>query len=181
MTCDISREYFDWVCGFVYSANAYRKNYHFSKLLSRLYETDFYWLLDDDANRAADGDVLRYRFMDARYPSAPPVKFFDEKPTSVLEVLIGLSVRFEEQIMVDPEVGNRTGEWFWSMIMTMGLGHMDDDHYDAEQVDYILRRFLDRQYEPNGEGSIFKTKRNVDMREVGLWLQMSWYLVDNYV
>lgn len=78
MTCDISREYFDWVCGFVYSANAYRKNYHFSKLLSRLYETDFYWLLDDDANRAADGDVLRYRFMDARYPSAPPVKFFDE-------------------------------------------------------------------------------------------------------
>lgn len=44
------------------------------------------------------------------------------------------------------------------MIMTMGLGHMDDDHYDAEQVDYILRRFLDRQYEPNGEGSIFKTK-----------------------
>ncbi|MDU5951804.1 MAG: hypothetical protein E6Z06_02840 [Clostridiales bacterium] len=119
--------------------------------------------------------------MDSRYPSAPPVKFFDEKPTSVLEVLIGLSVRFEEQIMVDPEVGNRTGEWFWSMIMTMGLGHMDDDHYDAEQVDYILRRFLDRQYEPNGEGSIFKTKRNVDMREVGLWLQMSWYLVDNYV
>lgn len=48
--------------------------------------------------------------------------YLDNRPCSVLEMIIALAIRLEEHIMDDPDIGNRTGQWFWDMIVSLGLG-----------------------------------------------------------
>jgi hypothetical protein len=100
-------------------------------------------------------------------------------PCSVLEMMIALAVRCEEHIMDDPNIGNRTGQWFWGMIVNLGLGAVTDERYDARLVDERIGRFLNRDYEPNGRGGLF-TVRNCkyDLRDVEIWYQLCWYLDD---
>jgi hypothetical protein len=44
-------------------------------------------------------------------------------------------------------------------------------------VDYVLDRFLDRDYEPDGRGGLFRVKHtDEDLRFVEIWYQMNWYL-----
>ena len=45
--------------------------------------------------------------------------------------------------MDDPDVGDRTGQWFWSMLVSLGLGGMEDRKFDRYFVDETLERFLD--------------------------------------
>ncbi|MFQ7396490.1 MAG: hypothetical protein ACLRNW_01500 [Neglectibacter sp.] len=44
--------------------------------------------------------------------------------------------------MDDPDAGDRTGQWFWSMLVSLGLGSMDDRKFDRYFVDQTLERFL---------------------------------------
>lgn len=53
-----------------------------------------------------------------------------------LEMIIALAIRLEEHIMDDPDIGNRTGQWFWDMIVSLGLG--------SEGLIDVIRRFLNR-------------------------------------
>lgn len=83
--------------------------------------------------------------------------------------------------MCDDSFGNRTGEWFWTMLVNLGLGHMSNAHYDEAEVDYILERFVNREYSPQGEGGLFVVKNpQSDMRKVEIWYQMCWYLTENF-
>jgi hypothetical protein len=92
-------------------------------------------------------------------------------------MMVALSIRCEENIMDDPIVGDRTRQWFWDMIVNLGLGSMYDKNYDEWFIDKTINRFLDRQYEPNGKGGLF-TVRNCkhDMRLFEIWYQLCWYL-----
>ena len=100
---------------------------------------------------------------------------------SVLEMMIALSMRCEEQIMDDPDIGNRTGQWFWDMIDNLGLGNMSDSKFDSLYVDEVLQRFLNRDYKRNGEGGLFTiNRRGLDMRSVEIWYQMCWHLQENF-
>lgn len=164
----IGKEYFDWLCRFVKGKNK-SKYGSYDKLLIFLHKTDFEWTLTIpmDANRAEDGKELRRRFgME-----------IGEKPCSVLEMMIALADRCEKQIMYDPDVGDRTGQWFWGMIVNLGLGGITDERYDEEKVKGIISRLLTRSYEPDGKGGLF-TVRNTryDMRTVDIWCQAMWYL-----
>ena len=95
----------------------------------------------------------------------------------MLEMMIALSIRCEETIMDDPRVGNRTGQWFWSMITNLGLGGMVDSQFDKRFTDETINRFLRRRYAPNGTGGLFTIKNcNRDLRTVGIWCQLCWYL-----
>jgi hypothetical protein len=82
-----------------------------------------------------------------------------------------------EETMDDPNVGDRTGQWFWGMIVNLGLGSMADYNFDYDYVDGVIQRFLNREYEPNGRGGLF-TIRNCteDLRTVEIWSQLCWYL-----
>ena len=105
--------------------------------------------------------------------------YLDDRPCSVLEMLIALAMRCEEHIMDDPDIGNRTGQWFWSMITNLGLGSMTDAKFDRVKINHVILIFLDRKYKPNGEGGLF-TVRNCprDLRTIEIWYQMCWYLDD---
>lgn len=163
--------YFNWICFVVNGGDSYRK------LLRFLHSCDFSYTLPMDGNRADDGVDLRYRFGSLNgYSEAEIAAELDCRPCSVLEMMTALAVRCEEHIMSDPDIGDRTGKWFWAMVSNLGLIEMDDEHFDEAYCGCVIDRFLNRRYKPNGEGGLFRVKNGKDMRGIEIWYQMCWYL-----
>ena len=149
----------------------------------QLHATEFIYLIRNDQNRAEDGINLRYRFAKNVYPSES-VGFILEcldGPCSVLEMMLALANRCEEDYMDDPEFGDRTAQWFWGMITNLNLGSMIDVWYDKQYVDEVLYKFLNRKYEPDGRGGLFRIRDyKGDMRKMEIWHQMCYFL-DTFV
>ncbi len=164
---------YDLVCD-----RRYSRRLSYRKLLNYLFQTDFSYIIGLDGNRAEDGITLRYRFGHEMGYSDPEISNkLDDRQCSILEMLIALSIRCEDHIMEDADVGNRTGEWFWGMIDNLELDTMTDTMFDEEYVEEVIDRFLNREYAPDGEGGLF-TIRNCryDLRGEEIWYQMMWYL-----
>lgn len=178
MTLDIlNNEYFEWMCELVRDTR-YTRRLSYKKLLKYLHDRDFEFIIEMDSNRAEDGTDLRYRFAyDYKRSGPSTIGYLDDGPCSVLEMMVALAIRCEEHIMDDPEMGNRTGHWFWIMIENLGLRSMSDNNFDERYVEKVIDRFLNREYNENGEGGLF-TVRNcgLDLRTVEIWYQMCWYL-----
>ena len=176
----INKEYFNWmynlVCDNRYFRNKREGSYR--KLFRHLYDAQFDYIIARDANREADGIDLRYQFgYKAGYSQLEIANYLDNSPCSILEMIVALAIRCEEHIMEDSEYGNRTGQWFWNMIVSLGLGHMNDVNYDSNYVDMCLDRFINRTYKRDGEGGLFTIKYpKQDMRNVEIWYQMCMYL-----
>ena len=167
--------YFDWMYQFVVDDRYYKKSYR--RLFSRLYGTDFRYTIPMDGNRAEDGVDLRYRFgRDNGFEDYEIASCLDDRPCSVLEMMLALAIRCEEHFMCNPDEGDRTSQWFWDMLVSLGLNHMDDSRFDSYQVDVIIDRFLDRQYKRNGEGGLFTVNNGRDIRSIEIWYQMNYYL-----
>lgn len=170
-------QYFDWMYQLVVDDRYSNKSYR--KLFSRLHDTEFTYTIPMDGNRAEDGIDLRYRFgREQDYSDSMIASFLDDRPCSVLEMMTALAIRCEEHLMDNPDVGNRTGQWFWDMLVSLGLGHMDDSRFDRYRVDRVLERFLEREYERNGEGGLFTVNNGRDMRSTEIWYQMNAYLIE---
>ena len=174
---ELNGEYFDWMCQLVCDEK-YSKRLSYRKLLHCLHDMDFSYTIAMDGNREEDGIDLRYRFgYENSYAGPMIADYLDNRPCSILEMMIALSIRCEEHIMDDPDIGNRTGQWFWNMIVNLGLGSMNDSKFDYRYVNDIIHRFLNREYERNGEGGLFTVKHcRYDLRTVEIWYQMCWYL-----
>lgn len=173
----IESEYFRWLCNLV-CENRYSKEFSNEKLLARLHNTEFIYLIPRDRNRADDGIAMRWKFAitygyEDNYDQLRDIL---NGPCSILEMMVALSLRCEE-FMDDPDVGNRTKQWFWGMIVSLGLGSMSDARYDERTVDINIDRFLNRNYEPNGKGGLFTLRHcDYDLRDVEIWCQMCWYM-----
>lgn len=169
----MNERYFEWMLSLVCDDH-YFYGPSYRMLFERLHEIEFVYLLDMDANRADDGTDLRDRFA---YETGFDIRDMDGRPCSVLEMMVALAHRCEEQIMGDPDMGNRTGKWFFRMIENLGLSDMDNDHYDEYVVDRTIVRFLRREYDRDGTGGLFPACRyDCDMRQIDIWYQMMWYL-----
>lgn len=178
MTNDkLSNEYFNWMYQLVCDDKRFRKvSYH--KLFRHLHDREFTYLIGMDGNRAADGVDLRYRFAyEHKYDYPMIARYLDNRPCSVLEMMIALAIRCEEHIMEDPDIGNRVSEWFWNMVGSLGLRSMSDSRYTRRHVDEILDTFLNREYEYDGRGGLFTIENtDRDLRSAEIWYQMQWYL-----
>ena len=96
-------------------------------------------------------------------------------------MLIAMAIRCESDIMQEKSQGDRTGNWFWTMLINLGLDGMDDENYDYILVTNTIARFMERRYDRYGNGSIFFVhNRREDMRKVELWDQMCWFLTEQY-
>lgn len=170
-------EYFEWMKNLV-GDKRYSRDISYEKLLRYLHDTEFRYSISRDENRACDGVDLRYRFLYINgIPYSEIDKGFSDIPCSVLEMMVALAITCEESIMDDPRIGDRTGQWFWGMIVNLGLGSMSDSRFDIAYVADTVERFLDREYEPDGKGGLFTIRDcKHDLRTVEIWYQLCWYL-----
>lgn len=168
-------EYFDWLCEFV--CTEFQES-RYSRLLFYLHSIEFYYILPMDENRMSLGEYLQDLYFSENLISSgePFKKSNSRKSTTILELMVGLSLKCEE-IMSDIEMDDRTSYWFWEMMRSLGLEDMTNDLYDEDEVERIIYRFLDREYDHNGKGGLFTIPGvREDMRNVEIWYQMNWYL-----
>lgn len=171
---ELKNRYFEWLCGLVCGRG---ERAAYKRLLLTLHSTEFTCIISQDTNRAVDGVVLRRRFI-AENNIIDESPFYTD-PCSILEMMVALAVRCEVHIMDDPDIGNRTGQWFWSMVESLGLKKMTDDRFDKQLVDIRIKNFLNRTYRPDGKGGLFTVPNcKHDLRDMEIWYQMCWYLND---
>ena len=164
----ILNDYFDWLY-FLVVPNPDRN--HFRKLLSTLHSIEFEYFVDYDENRASDGINLRWYYVD---DGGNDEILRWKEPCTVLEMLVALSMH-ADKILGDRELD--IVHWFWLMIDNLHLAWMSDVQYDKTYIYERVEMFLDRQYEPDGNGNIFYIQNcEEDLRTVEIWNQMCWYL-----
>ena len=138
-------------------------------------------VLEMDYPRVVDGENLRYRFgQEHGYTYEDVEEHLFDRPCSILELLIALARRCEDEIMCNTEFGDRTGLWFWIMLTNLGLGKFTDESFNPDLVDDILETFVMRTYDRDGSnGNIFIfSDRTQDIRKIDLWYQMNWFISD---
>lgn len=174
---DLIEGYRDWLYNIVL-LDDYCDRYEM--LLDYLFSRRFTWFVEHDDNRAEDGFLLRRDFMqdyeitdDAWYKELP-------QRCSMLEMMIALACRCED-ILYEPEYGDRTALWFWEMVWNVGLGRMDDEQFDELYCDICVNQLLDRLYDKNGEGGLFPCKNgDIDMTKAEIWYQMNVWIEENF-
>lgn len=170
----INEEYFSWMCDKV-CGERFAESISYRKLLTFLHDVEFIWILPMDKNRADNGLSLRRSFvLDVGYEDH--VAEYISGPCSILEMMIALAIHMED-IMDDYRYGNRTGQWFWGMVRSLGLNGMYDLAYDEDHVQEVILKFLNRDYEPDGRGGLFTIRGCYeDLRDVEISVQRNWYL-----
>ena len=92
--------YFEFLAGVV-SDDRFGKNVTYRRLLMHLHTIEFRWTIKDDSNRANDGISMRWRFAQ----ETGRERYYEEiseclaGPCTVLEMLVALAVKCEENIM----------------------------------------------------------------------------------
>lgn len=171
--------YYNWICSVAISDPQVRKDY--STLLVNLWNTNFVYDIPTDSNREVDGLHLRQTYCSmCRVPSYAESLMEQElygKPCSVLEMMVALAIRIEDQIMKDTSEEDRTSHWFMEMVETLRLHPMTNDRFDFLYFERCMSIFFTRSYLPNGYGGLFKVENpRCDMRETEIWYQCMWHL-----
>lgn len=170
----IASDYFDWIYDMMCDGidESYRQLFEF------LHHCQFTWIMPEDASRSADGIQFRYQYGYLYdIPSSVISDTFGDSPCSVLEMLAALAYRCEDSIMCNTEFGDRTAQWFWGMLASIGISNQADSVFDVAYVKRRIFIFLNRKYKKNGRGGAFTIHDSTkDMRRVDIWYQMCYYL-----
>ena len=143
--------YFRWLLKFI--GNGFcRKNSYF-ELLKYLFNTNYYWSIPMDENRAADGIDLRHRFVVECGENQEASYVYLSGPATVLEVLVALSIKIECIARGSIDL-SKSSQWFWGMIKSLSIFDCYDGNFDEEKVAYFLEGWMD----PESEISIFPEK-----------------------
>lgn len=146
----------------------------YSCLMKTLFSIDFYSDFPIDMNLVAKVKDFRWE-----------IGYVGTDNVSVFEVLVMLAMDIERNIMHRTEAGNRTSEWFWSMMRSLGLEYFDDEDFDdmcADATYEAIDILLDREYHSDGSGGgLFQVDEpDGDMRNVAIWTQACWWLREKY-
>lgn len=174
------QQYFEFLCGIIGDIRRGVVS-EYTLLLEHLHKKEFYSLVPNDDNRGEDGKKLRMIFEEEANQG---LSFFLEEPCTVLEMLIGLSFRIENNLKDGPH-DMSTGECFWMLINNLGLSWANNNaycqDYESEAIDEQIDIFLSRNYGKNGDGGLFPLKKPLkDQRKVEIWYQMAEYLLENF-
>lgn len=173
------KEYKDWLIDRIGFYDEYYK-----KLISELHDIPFTFLIEKDANRAEDGKYYRNEFLSSLHEDdrkyVLDCGYFEQQPCSVLEMLVGMAIRIEDEYTGTPGE-ERPDLIFFDMVQNLRLSRFTDSNFDKEKVDEIVKKWLDRDFESSGLGSIFPlnhTKR--DQKKIEIWDQAMEYLSENF-
>ena len=170
-------EYRDWLYQFIELNDQIQ---WFTDLLLYLSGKVFRWTVKRDEDRAKNGLALRTSFaMHTRCPYDFWVNYLPEQCT-VLEMMIALAMSIDD-VIYDPDYGDRTAVWFWKMIDNLGLGRMNKYDFDKDYCNEVIDRFLKRRYLRDGRGGLFTTRNpKIDMRKAEIWYQANIFLEENF-
>lgn len=171
--------YFNWMVNNIFFDESLKNTY--LMLLRLLNSIPFEWSLEMDENRQKDAQDLRYIFGEENgYAESEICVQLDIIPPSLLEVIVALLIRVQNNILYDPDhFSTLNQEIFLDIISSLGLDHMTGC-LSNENIRYFfdtIYRFYKRDYTYNGEGGLFTVKNpKDDMRNTEIWFQFMWYL-----
>ena len=173
MTQTIDEVYFTWLTDRVDFDFGRSNGKTYVDLMGQLHSKEFVWVVPNDDNRLEDAMELRHQFLNETGITNSGQLLMGVPPLSVLEVILGLSLRcaFND--------GGTPPSWAWRLIENLDLHNMSDPltRRKQEQIDDILENLIWRNYEPDGTGGLFPlTHPNNDQREVEIWYQMNAYI-----
>ena len=160
--------YFHWLLKFI--GNGFCRKNSYYELLEYLFNTEYFWSIPMDENRAEDGIDLRHRFVMECEEDQEASYVYLSGPASVLEVLIALSIKMEYIARGSIDIG-KAGQWFWGMIKCLSIFDCYDGNFDEKKVEYFLEGWMD----PESEISIFPHE------EGELWIQAMNFLSSIFV
>lgn len=178
MSKPLDELYYEWLYSQVCSPKTLSPSRTYYKLTDVLFTTRFEWFVPNDDNRADEGRELRFEFLDA-FQIDENDPFWISLDCSIFEVLIALSRTLAF------ELGGTAREWFWEMLGNLELDQFTDSNWfesaSKEEVDYILRRLMDRTYDPDGKGGLFPLKNpGGDQRAIEIWYQLNAYAAEQF-
>lgn len=170
----VRADYFEWLYDIV-RGDRFAKMVSFRKLLTFLHAAEFTYTIPHDKNRAGKGINLRYRY--CLNHDCEHLEHYLSGPCSVFEMMVALAIDCEDIVADEQYRGDRTAQWFWEMIKSLGLGGMHDSNFNEWLVSDVIGRFLDRDYEPDGRGGLFTVRGwDRDMRTAEIWHQLMAYI-----
>lgn len=163
------RAYYEWLTDML---PGWRGSH--SRLLRQLFETPFRCTMETDSNRLGDGMELRSRFCwDCGYSADVRNELKARRECGVLEVMIAMAMRCEEEFMTLYTEDELIERWVGWMIRSMEIDRFDDEMYDPDAVEAALQAMMRRDYSPDGRGSLFYVPGfRGDLRQIDLWEQM---------
>lgn len=168
----VSEIYFTWLTDRVDFDFGQTNGATYIELMNILHSKEFVWIVPNDDNRLEDAMALRTQFLD-EMGITNPGSFLMDSPLSVLEVILGLSLRCAFA------GGGTPPQWAWRLIENLDLHNMSDPitSRKRERIEDILDTLIYRNYEPDGVGGLFPlTHPNDDQRKVEIWYQMNAYI-----
>lgn len=183
MKDQIRNDYKDWLIGLTNKwCGLWGKSY--VKLMEYLYSRSFTSVYANDSNRVQDGIEMRFRFIEAykkvNYTYHDVYRYLTHD-CNMLEMMTALAQKCEDHIMGDPEIGDRSGEWFLGMLVNSHLNELSDEEFDISLAKKRVDNIINHNYKSNGEGGLFSVQNpQIDMRNAELWYQMNWYLGELY-
>lgn len=191
--------YFNWLCLLVHVDDYMTKEWYI--LAKLLHNMEYYSIVDHDDNRAADGINLRHTWFNlleneaedfgVSYPIFPLDSL--SGPCTLLEMLVGFSVRIESDIMQDKNYVFNAKTWFWNMVANVlcydeesanSLIQFSDNMIDDRMASVLSKKFtdmMDRSYKTDGTGGLFPLQNpSEDQTKVELWYQAQAWLMEHY-
>lgn len=135
-----------------------------------------------DENRIEDAFDMREDFISEIFYKRFDTSVVSDRYASVLEVLLALAIRMEKDILCDPMSNvDHSIDHFWIFIRNLGIENCRNDAFSEAKVRDKCEKWIRREYDRNGVGSIFPLKKvKKDVRKMEIWGQMQSYVMENY-
>lgn len=176
----ISEEYFNWIINTIFDDVNLIDSYY--GLLLELHGYVFEYSIQKDENRQKDAQDFRYMFGEAAgYSEGCIARELDIQPPSLLEVIIALINRVQDNVLCDLEHGIKNQDIFMDILKSLQLDEMCHGRYltsdDAICVENRISKLYNKDFSYYGEGSLFTVSNpQEDMRCTEIWFQFMWYL-----
>jgi len=176
---DLKEQYFDWMINRIFYDKSLIKLY--CGLLAYLNSIVFLWQIDMDENRQKDAQDLRYMFGDDYgYSEGQICRELDIEPPTLLEVIVALIIRAQENILAGTDDICINQEIFIDIITNLKLENLVGGFLSNNEIDYAntcINNLFNHAYSYYGEGGLFKVDNpKQDMRNTEIWYQFMWYL-----
>lgn len=177
-TEEIRAEYFEWL--YKKSMGFAIHGVQFRRFFETLHSIEFKAVMKEDIARVNDGISLRNTYAYETGQDYDTISDYLTEPCSVLEMMLALAIK-EEDIMSDPRKGDRTKQWLWMQINSMGIVAEPDyvgEKFPEGEIREKVSKMINRDYAPDGTGGLFKfyNPPEEDLSKIDLWKQMCWYL-----